>query len=75
MPTDRGTIDKLKRVLNVSNSIKMDQLRNILDLESKTFDTQILEWAEEFEFVIDGDYIIINKNTIDSFIDQLDKQF
>ncbi|KKL66941.1 hypothetical protein LCGC14_2139980, partial [marine sediment metagenome] len=66
---------KLKRILKVSDSIKMEQMRDMLDLDTKTFNTQILDWAEEFGFRIDGEFIIINKNTVDNFIDRLDKQF
>ncbi len=75
MSTDKETLNKLKRVLKVSNSIKMEQMRDMLDLDTKTFNKKILDWAEEFDFILDRDYIIINKNTVESFINQLDKQF
>lgn len=47
MPANKETLDKLPRILNVSNSIKMEQMRDILDLDTKTFNKQILDWAEE----------------------------
>ena len=50
-------------------------MQNVLDMEKKTFDNKIFEWAREFDFIIDGDNLVINKDTVSDFIDALDKQF
>lgn len=50
-------------------------MQNVLHIDKKTFDNKIFIWAREFGFIIDGDYLIINKETVSDFIDALDKQF
>jgi len=35
----------------------------------------IFKWAEEFSFTIDGDYLVINKETVSDFIDALDDEY
>jgi len=75
MSADKTTFEKLKRILKVSNSIKMEQMRKILRLDEEIFNEKIIDWAEEFDFIIERDYINFNKNTVDSFINLLDEQF
>ncbi len=66
---------KIKRMLQVSNRIKLDMMRNALNMEKKAFDVKIFEWAEEFDFVIDGDILIVDKETISDYINKLDIMF
>ena len=68
-------LKKLKKMLSVSDRIRMEQMRKILKMNEDTFNDNIIEWAVEFGFRIDGDYININFNTIDDFIGRLDNQF
>ncbi len=56
--------EKLKKILNVSVRIKMEQMRNMLDLDQKTFDKKLLDWANEHNWIIDGDYIIVKKESV-----------
>ena len=50
-------------------------MRESLNLDKKTFLDKIYDWAEEFGFRIDGDFLKINQDTVSDFIDALDKQF
>lgn len=75
MSFDKTTLEKLKKILKVSVRIKMEQMRNILEMDQKTFDKKIIDWADEFGFTIDGDYISISKESVDDFINALDAQF
>ena len=75
MSTEKNTLENLKKILSVSDKIAIRQMRNILEMDEKTFDKKIIDWAVEFGFRIDGDYININRGTINDFIDHLDKQF
>jgi len=75
MSTDKAIFEKLKKVLNVSVKIKMDQMRDILKMDQTTFNDKIIEWAEEFGFIIDGDYVNVNKESVEDFINALDAQF
>ena len=62
-------------MMEVSTRINLDRMQNVLNMDKKTFDNKIFEWARDFNFTIDGDNLIINKETVSDFIDALDKQF
>ena len=68
-------IEKLRDILNISNRIKLERVQNILNLDDKSFNKKIIEWANEFGFRIDGEYLIVNEETVSDFIDRLDEQF
>ncbi len=73
MPTE--TIpEKLKKIMNASVRIKMEQMRNMLDLDQKIFDKKLLDWATEYNWIIDGDYVIVKKVSTDGFIATLIQQ-
>jgi len=48
MSVDKTKLEKLKKMLKVSDSIKMDQMRNALKMEKAVFDEKIFDWADEF---------------------------
>ena len=72
---EREAVEKLKNMMEVSDRLNVDIVRQTLGLDKATFNTKLFEWAKQFNFRIDGDFIIINNNTIDDFIDALDEQF
>ncbi|MFX0070203.1 MAG: zinc ribbon domain-containing protein [Candidatus Hermodarchaeota archaeon] len=72
---EKEAIEKLKRVVSISDRIQIDMLKNILNLDDIRFARNIFNWAEAFNFTVDGDYLIINKDTVTEFIEALDKQF
>ena len=67
--------EKLTRMLNVSTRLNLNRMQNALDMDKRIFDNKIFEWAEEFSFTIDGDYLLINKETVSDFIDALDDEY
>ena len=67
--------EKIMKILKVSNKIKLEMIRNALEMDQKSFDGEIFDWADEFGFTIDGDFIIINKDGVSDFINALDKKF
>ena len=67
--------EKIKQMLNVSTKIKLEMMRKALKLQENIFSEKIFEWAEQFNFTIDGDYLIVNKDTIEDFMNALDAQF
>jgi len=70
------TRDHLKKVLSVSTRIRIDMLRDdFLKMERADFADRLLEWAIEFGFKIDGEYIIIEGKNVDNFISTIDKMF
>lgn len=72
---EKERLEKIKEMMEVSTRINLDMMRDVLDMDKKTFNNKIFEWAKEFSFIIDGDYLNINKETISDFIYALDKQF
>jgi len=78
----RSTVEKTKKIrenitklLKVSNKIKLNMMRDILQLDKDTFNNMILEWAVKYNFTIDGDYVLINKDTLPNFIEELNKLY
>ena len=69
------TIQKIKKMLKVSTRIRLDMMKETLRMDEYTFNDIIFDWAEKFGFTIDGDYVVINKDSVSDFIDSLDKQF
>jgi tetratricopeptide (TPR) repeat protein len=65
----------IKKIMKVSTKIRLDIMRDVLKMEFSEFNEKLLDWAVEFGFKIDGDYIIIENSDVEGFINQLDKQF
>ncbi|MHA1235513.1 MAG: hypothetical protein ACTSQL_10565, partial [Promethearchaeota archaeon] len=72
---DRNIIEKIRKVMSVSTRLKMELFRNYLKMDEKLFNDKIFDWAEQFGFTIDGDYLNIRKEKVSDFIDELEKQF
>ena len=58
-------------MMEVSNRLRLDMIRIALDMDEKLFTQKVFQWAKEFNFLIDGDYLIINQNTVKEFIENL----
>jgi tetratricopeptide (TPR) repeat protein len=72
---ERENIEHIKKLMQVSTKVKLDRFQDGLGMNNKDFNRKIVDWAVEFGFTIDGDYVIVNKSTIDDFIIALDHQF
>ena len=72
---ERERREKIERIMRVSSRIRLDTMRDVLNLEPKIFHERLIGWAEKFGFEIDGDYLNINKDKVSDFIEKLDKQF
>lgn len=68
---DQDTLENLKMLMNESNRIEINKIRKTIDIEKKLFYKKIFDWADAFAFTIDGDFLIINTNTISDFINYL----
>ena len=60
----RMTLERIKKMLDVSSKIKIDIMRDVLELEENLFNKKLFDWAAQFGFTIDGDYLIINQDSI-----------
>ncbi|NHJ25317.1 MAG: hypothetical protein EAX89_12120, partial [Candidatus Lokiarchaeota archaeon] len=72
---EHAIIEKIRKVMNVSTRVKMDTLKDYLKMDTTTFNQKIFDWAAQFNFTIDGDYLNIRKENVSDFIDELEKQF
>ncbi len=64
-------INRIKSMMLVSNKLRLDMIRTTLDMDEKLFTEKVFQWAKEFNFLIDGDYLIINQDTTADFLDDL----
>ena len=70
-----NVVDQLRKIIKVSTRIRQDQMRKILKMNEDTFNEQIISWACEFGFKIDGDYVTFSEGDTDAFIAALNAQF
>lgn len=70
--TENEKFQQLKSLLRVSKKVKINDIRDILDLERKTLLPIIVEWAEDYGFKVDGDYLILNEESLSDFLNNLD---
>ena len=72
---EREAIEKIKKMMKVSTRLKLDMMQRVLKLNQEVFEEKIFDWASQFDFTIDDDFLVVNKERIDDFIEALDKQF
>ena len=68
---EKEKIDQVKSMIEVSNKLRLDMIRTALDMDDKLFTEKVFQWAKHFNFLIDGDYLIINQDTATDFLDDL----
>jgi histone H3/H4 len=68
------SLERLKKILKVSSRIKLDMLRSYLRMEEEPFIEHLVDWATEFGFRIDGDYVDIGKSDVDKFVASIGKK-
>lgn len=69
--TEDSKVQQLKSLLRVSRKININDIRDILDLERKNLLPIIVEWAEDYGFEIDGDYLVLNEESLSEFLKDL----
>ncbi len=75
MAESRDFTAKLRKIIKVSTRVRQDQMRTALGIDPVQFDQCIFDWAEEFGFKIDGDYINFAGSDVDAFVKSLDAEF
>lgn len=75
MSTQGEIIDKLARIMRVASRVRLDMLKGALKMPASEFDEKIFEWAEEFKFRIDGDFVDFAGGNVGGFIAELDAAF
>ena len=72
-PKKKINFNKLKSLLKVSKSIKIQMLQDVLDIEYNDLEI-IIMWCEKYGFEIDGDLLIINKETLPELFKLFDNE-
>ncbi len=70
-----GAMDKIRKMLAVSSRLKLEMMQQVLGLDAATFNNKIFDWAAEFGFKIDGDFVVIDGGDVIGFISKLDAEF
>ena len=65
-------LEEIKRIMQTSIKVNLDRMQDVLGMERKSFNKEIFRWAEMFNFNIDGDYLVVNKETLSNFLRYLD---
>lgn len=68
---EREKIDRIKSMIQVSKKLRLDMMRTALEMDEKLFTEKVFQWAKQFNFVIEGDYLLINQNTTTDFLNDL----
>ncbi len=71
----REQMEKLKRLLRSSTRVRQSQLAEYLGLSLEDLFPRLVEWADQFHFKIDGDFIATENSEIDGFVANLDVLF
>ncbi|MHA1486669.1 MAG: hypothetical protein ACTSSC_05810, partial [Promethearchaeota archaeon] len=54
---EQEKIERIKSMMEVSNRLRLDMIRVALDMDEKLFTHKVFQWAKEFNFLIDGDFL------------------
>jgi len=68
---EQEKVERIKSMMEVSNRLRLDMIRVALEMDEKLFTQKVFQWAKQFNFLIDGDYLIINQDTAKEFIEDL----
>ncbi len=72
---ETGVGEKIRKIMAVSSKLKLELMQQALQLPSEVFGAKIFDWAAEFGFRIDGDYVLFEGGDISGFIANLDREF
>ncbi|MFX0046749.1 MAG: hypothetical protein ACFE8G_01140 [Candidatus Hermodarchaeota archaeon] len=67
--------EKIERIMRVSNSIDLDLMREVLGMDENTFQERIIAYTQKYDMRIEGNNLIINKDTLDDFLNSLDEKY
>ncbi|MHA2269987.1 MAG: tetratricopeptide repeat protein [Promethearchaeota archaeon] len=66
-------LEQLKSLLEMSKRIKIEMIQTLLNIDNDKFLNLIIEWGKKYQFKIDGDFLIINKEEIPKIIKSLEE--
>lgn len=72
---EKNRMEKLKKLVKVSEKIKVSQMAQILNLDEAALYDRIVDWASEYGFTLDEDVVKFSGGRKDDFIASLDNAF
>ncbi len=72
---DHALLEKLKKLVQVSEKLKISQIAQILKIKEADVYDHIVDWAAEFGFTLDEDVVKFGAGRKDDFIASLEKDF
>ncbi|MBN2150089.1 MAG: WD40 repeat domain-containing protein [Candidatus Lokiarchaeota archaeon] len=72
---EKEAVSKIKKMMLVSKRLRVDMMRDALGIDHKTFSSKMIDWAAQFGFQIDGDYVDFSNGDTNGFINELDSYF
>jgi hypothetical protein len=70
---EKEKLNRLKSLIRVSSKIKIDDIQQILDTERGTVLDLIVDWAEEYGFLVEGEFLVFNEKNKAHFLENLRK--
>ena len=67
----RKNLEQLKSLLEMSKRIKIEMIQTLLNIEKDKLLELLIDWGVKHQFEIDGDFLIINKETLPDLIKSL----
>lgn len=58
---------KMRKILAVSTRVRIDMLKEYLQVDGGQFIQYLIDWANEFGYKIDGDYIVLDTMVVGKF--------
>lgn len=72
---ERTAIEKLKKLVQVSKKMNISRMTQILGINEAELNNRIVDWAAEYGFTIDGDFVEFGMGRKDDFIASLKDAF
>jgi len=64
-------LEQLKSLLEMSKRIKIEMIQTLLNIEKVKLLEILIDWGVKYQFEIDGEFLIINKETLPDLIKSL----
>jgi len=64
-------LEQLKSLLEMSKRIKIEMIQTLLNIEKDKLLELLIDWGKKYQFELDGDFLIINKETLPDLIKSL----
>ena len=65
-------LEQLKSLFKIAKRVNIDLIQEILKIPKSELIKIMISWGEKYQFVLDGDYLEVNKEYLSLFLDNLD---